>query len=60
VPTLGAEERFRAWFAAAAPDYFIVEDLRELDQQPDLKRFLGKFPTVSATDHYLVVRLPAR
>lgn len=60
VPTLSAEERFKAWFAAASPEYFIVEDLRELERQPDLKRFLSEFPILSENDRYLVLSLRAK
>jgi Dolichyl-phosphate-mannose-protein mannosyltransferase len=56
-PALGAEERFNTWFSKYSPEYFIVEDIREFEQQPDLKRFLSKFPIVSPNDDYLIFRL---
>jgi hypothetical protein len=40
VQQLSAEQRFQAWFAGDKPEYFIVLDLTELDNQPDLKDFL--------------------
>jgi 4-amino-4-deoxy-L-arabinose transferase-like glycosyltransferase len=58
VPGLDAGERFSTWFAKRAPEYFIVEDFHELEQQPDLKRFLtSRFPVVAQTDAYLIFRL---
>ncbi len=60
VPVVDAEERFRSWFAKDSPEYFIVEDLREFEQQPDLKRFLtDRFPIVAQTDDYVVFKLKA-
>src|SRR5439155_5847180 len=52
-----AEERFNTWFAKDSPEYFIVEDLREFEQQPDLKEFLSKFPIVSQSNDYLIFKL---
>ena len=60
VPTLAAEERFDTWFSKYSPEYFIVEDLREFEQQPDLKRFLSKFSIVSENDDYLIFDLKGR
>jgi Dolichyl-phosphate-mannose-protein mannosyltransferase len=60
VPTLSADERFKVWFSSASPEYFIVEDLRELERQPDLKRFLSTLPTLSGSDQYIVFGLPAK
>jgi len=57
VSTLAAEERFEAGFAAASAEYFIVEDLRELERQDDLKQFLSRFPIVSQNDRYVIYRL---
>jgi len=37
-----AQERFNTWYAKEAPNYFIVESLREFERQPDLKQFLFK------------------
>lgn len=55
-----AEERFIRRFAKDSPEYFIVEDLEEFEKQPDLKRFLSKFPTVAQTNDYLIFRLNGR
>ena len=52
-----AQERFNTRFAKDSPDYFIVEDLREFERQPDLKQFLSKFPNVSQRNDYLVFKL---
>jgi hypothetical protein len=56
-PALGAEERFSIWFSKDSPEYFIVEDFREFEQQPDLKEFLSKFPIVSQSNDYLIFKL---
>ena len=52
-----AQERFNTRFAKNSPDYFIVEDLWEFEQQPDLKEFLSKFPIVSQKNDYLIFKL---
>jgi hypothetical protein len=52
-----AQERFNTWYAKDSPNYFIVEDLREFERQPDLKQFLSKFPNVSQRNDYLVFKL---
>lgn len=57
VPVLGAEERFNSRFAKHLAKYFIVEDLREFEQQPDLKRFLSRFPLVVRKQDYLIFKL---
>jgi hypothetical protein len=57
IPVLDAEERFSARFSEYSPDYFIVEDLREFELQPDLKEFLSKFPIVSQNNDYLIFKL---
>jgi hypothetical protein len=60
VPALDAEARFLRWFAPRRPDYFIVQDLREFEQQPDLERFLtDHFPMVAKTPDYLIFKLKA-
>ena len=56
----GGEERFTTRFAQDSPEYFIVEDLREFEMQPDLKRFLSKFPIVSQSNDYLIFKLKER
>jgi hypothetical protein len=56
-----AERRFDSVFARAAPRYFIVEDLEQLAQQPDLRRFLIEpFPLVVRTDEFLIFKLEDR
>ena len=45
-----AQERFNTRFIKNSLEYFIVEDLREFEQQPDLKEFLSKFPNVSQSN----------
>ncbi len=52
-----AQERFNTRFTKNSPEYFIVEDLREFEQQPDLKEFLSKFPIVSQKNDYLIFKL---
>jgi hypothetical protein len=55
---LNAEERFQSWFARYAPEYFIVLDLPELDQQPDLKQFLTQqFTLVAQEPEYWLFKL---
>ncbi len=56
----GAVDRFNTWFAKDSPEYFIVEDLREFEKQPDLKEFLSKFPIVSQKNDYLIFKLNGR
>lgn len=56
--TIGAEERFNTIFAADTPRYFVVLDLNELEQQPDLKEFLTtNFRAVAETNRYLIFDL---
>jgi hypothetical protein len=50
-PQLDAEARFQSWFAKDAPEYFVVMDLHELDEQPDLKQFLTQ-------NFFLIVQKP--
>jgi hypothetical protein len=59
-PVLGAQERFDRWYAKDGPQYFIVEDVRELAQQPDLGRFLSQFPIVAQKSDYVIVTLTRR
>jgi hypothetical protein len=59
-PSLTPEERFESWFADRAPEYFIVEDFRELAQQPDLVRFLSRFPVLAQSPDYAIYRLSSR
>ena len=58
LPVLSASERFESSFAGAQPEYFIVQDLEQLAQQPDLEQLLyGSFPVVRSTDEYLIFDL---
>jgi hypothetical protein len=60
-PALGAEERFNAWFAKDSPEYFIVEDLSEFEQQPDLKEFLSaNYSIIAQKDDYMIFALSGR
>jgi 4-amino-4-deoxy-L-arabinose transferase-like glycosyltransferase len=56
-PALAAEERFDRRYAGRAPEYFIVEDLGEFAKQPDLQRFLSRFPIVAQNDEYVIFSL---
>lgn len=60
LPVLSAEDRFQSHFSNYVPDYFIVEDLHELDEQPDLKGFLSGFPLVYDQNNTLIFDLTAR
>jgi 4-amino-4-deoxy-L-arabinose transferase-like glycosyltransferase len=52
-PRLSAEQRFQAWFAQDSPEYFVVMDLHELDDQPDLREFLThNFVQLAQTPEY--------
>jgi hypothetical protein len=56
-----AQERFNTRFTKNSPEYFIVEDLREFEQQPDLKEFLTvNYPNVAQNDEYLIFDLRRR
>jgi hypothetical protein len=59
-PVLGAQERFYSRYAKDAPQYFIVEDVREFALQPDLGRFLSQFPILAQNSDYLIFALPRR
>jgi hypothetical protein len=55
---LNAEARFMDWFAEREPDYFIVMDLWELEQQKDLNEFLTQnFSRITQTDDVIVFDL---
>lgn len=56
-PALSAQERFDSWYAKDAPEYFIVENFREFAQQPDLGRFLARFPIVAQSGDYAIFAL---
>jgi hypothetical protein len=61
VPTLSAQERFERDFSADQPDFFIVMDRVEYEQQEDLVRFLSQIGSLSSQDdHYLVFNLQGR
>jgi 4-amino-4-deoxy-L-arabinose transferase-like glycosyltransferase len=60
VPILDAEARFHEWFAGESPGYFIVMDLWQFEQQPDLRRFLAtNFATVAQEKAYIIFELQA-
>jgi 4-amino-4-deoxy-L-arabinose transferase-like glycosyltransferase len=52
-----AEEMFYRDYAQLAPEYFIVTWSWELDNQPDLRSFLGRFPVLAETDDYVIYDL---
>ncbi len=55
---INAEARFNAEFAKDAPEYFIVEDLREYEQQPDLKKFLtSNYAALAVSEDYVIFDL---
>jgi hypothetical protein len=55
---LTAQDRFEEWFSGRSPAYFIVLDMYELTQQPDLAGFLNdNFPLLVAKDTYRIYRL---
>jgi hypothetical protein len=56
-PAVSAPERFERWYAKDAPAYFIVEDVHEFAQQPDLERFLSRFPIVAKSPDYVIFSL---
>ena len=56
-PPVDAAERFSRGYAAFAPRYFVVTDLRSLAAQPDLQRLLDeRARLVEGTPHYRVYR----
>jgi hypothetical protein len=58
VEVLIADDRFQTWFAPASPTYFIVLDLREYEQQPDLMNFLsGTYPIFEQNEDYIIFDL---
>ncbi|HVX30185.1 MAG TPA: glycosyltransferase family 39 protein [Nitrolancea sp.] len=53
-----AQARFDTWFAQRSPEYFIVLDMNEFEQQPDLQAFLTeRYPVLAETDDYLIFDL---
>jgi len=59
-PATTAEQRFDRWYAKDAPEYFIVEDLNEYAAQPDLQRFLARFPVIARSDAFMIYALTGR
>jgi hypothetical protein len=39
------------------PDYFVVRNFAELEQQPDLQRLLHRYPTLARTPEYVIYDL---
>lgn len=61
IPVPGAAERFEKEFSAGQPEYFIVMDLAEYEQQEDLKSFLSQnFSMFAQDDDYLIYKLQGR
>ena len=55
---LQAEERFARGYAASSPEYFIITNFEQFEQQSDLTKFLTEnFPLVVQTENYLVFDL---
>jgi hypothetical protein len=53
-----AQERYNTRFAKDLPEYFIVENLREFEQQPDLKQFLrAHYPKLAENHEYVIFDL---
>jgi hypothetical protein len=59
-PSLEAEARFEQGYAQHRPEYFIVEDVTEFARQPDLERFLSRFPVVARDSAFVIYKLAAR
>lgn len=58
---LTVEERYKELAQNYSPEYFIVTDLGELKEQPELRDFLNKnFPLLSGNDRYLIFDLRTR
>jgi hypothetical protein len=58
VPVPTAEERFQTRFANGSPEYFIVTDIQEFENQPDLQQLLGRSSRLLVrTPEYLVFDL---
>jgi hypothetical protein len=60
LPVFTAEERFTEIFIKYSPEFFIVEDLNEYEQQPDLKQFLSHFPILSQNNDFMIFDLRNR
>jgi hypothetical protein len=59
-PALPAEARYQRRYAEAGPEYFIIEDVTEFARQPDLERFLSRFPVVARDSSYVIFKLVIR
>ena len=52
------KRRFEEDFKSDKPEYFIVTNFKEFEQQPDLKAFLAtNFDKLAETEHYLIFDL---
>mgnify|MGYP001314576124 CR=1 FL=1 len=50
-----ADDRYRRFYADANPDYFVICRLvQELELQPGLRDFLGRYPVVAQSPRYCV------
>lgn len=57
-PLLTAETRFDRWFAQSRPDYFIIMDSAEFEQQQDLQIFLTQnYPIVAQNKSFMIFDL---
>lgn len=55
---LSAEDRYKAWFSRESPEYFIVTDLQEFEQQKDLEKYLtANYPLLVNDETYLIYAL---
>lgn len=53
-----AEERFLADYAGSSPEYFIITNLKDYEEQADLRSYLTQnFPMTAQTEDYLVFDL---
>lgn len=60
VDQLGVGKRFLEWFSSESPEYFVITDFREFEQQAALQPFLeDKFSAVARTDEYIIYDLRA-
>ena len=60
LPALTAEERFNELFSNYAPEYFIIEDKSEFEQQPDLEQFLSNYKIVTENNDFIIFDLKGR
>jgi hypothetical protein len=59
-PGLEAGARFQRGYAQHQPEYFIVEDVTEFARQPDLERFLSRFPVVARNSSFVIFKLATK